>query len=56
MEAVGYARVSHAKYPHRRGNEPPEYVRDNVDAGGFKDPPICIGIHNIVHIFAPDLD
>lgn len=56
MEAVGYACVSHAKYPHRRGNEPPEYVRDNVDAGGFKDSLIRIGLHKIIHIIAPDID
>ena len=31
-------------------------MRDNVDACGFKDPLICIGLHKIVHIITPDID
>ena len=56
MEAFGYACVRHAKYPHRRGNEPPEYARDNVDAGGFKYPLIRISLYQIEHIITPDID
>ena len=56
MEAAGYACVRQAKYPHRRGNEPPEYVRDNVEAGGFKYPLIGISLYQIEHIITPDID